>query len=68
MIEILESASLIALGAAIALLGPVAIAVWIVAIGEARRLGWVALMVGAALLIAGPWHVAMALEHGAVLP
>lgn len=48
----------------VALLGPVAIAVWIVAIGEARRLGWVALMVGAALVIAGPWHLAMALEHG----
>ncbi len=43
---------------------PVILAIWIVAIGEARRLGWLALGLVIALTLAAPWHISMAMQHG----
>lgn len=37
---------------------------WLVWMGEARRLGWLALGGVAAVAVAAPWHVSMVLTHG----
>lgn len=39
---------------------------WLAWIGEARRLGWVALAAAVAIAVAAPWHVSMAMSHGDV--
>ena len=38
--------------------------VWLVWVGETKRLGWLVGTLGVALLVAGPWHVSMWSMHG----
>ncbi|MEZ6318984.1 MAG: glycosyltransferase family 39 protein [Phycisphaerales bacterium] len=47
-----------------ALLAVPILGVWMVGAGEWRRVGWLGLTVVVALLVAGPWHVCMAVVHG----
>ena len=48
----------------VAMVGVGAIVVWLISLGQYRRLWWAAVMTLVALLVAGPWHVSMALLHG----